>query len=361
MARSQKVRARMVRSILRRRVFPERAMAKDLEAWLDRTKNAILARLRRGASFSELITEDDGAAFQRLQRRGLSRAIETGKRAEAEWIELNGRAKARQQKQEKGDSTDWERLIFVEMSPAAVRDLTQFLDGRTVGIWSRVSETMRRRMAEELRKSIADGDTLRERTRRVQEVLGGSKAQAVRIARTETVAGTNAGQQAQRTTAEIDFKEWSSVMDDRTREGKFNHLLPDMQIQPNDKPFIISGERLMFPGDISLGASGGNVIQCRCASVAAFPDDLSKVGILHPEEDEQPPAPPVSVSVPEVILPPPPQPEPPPEPPAPEPVRPKTPPWRGEGWPRKQKREVVDVYNAAREQELPETVERMQT
>lgn len=56
-------------------------------------------------------------------------------------------------------------------------------------------------------------------------------------------------------------KTWESVGDDHVREA---HLEADGQEVPISEPFIVDGESLMFPGDTNLGASAGNVINCRC-------------------------------------------------------------------------------------------------
>jgi hypothetical protein len=57
-------------------------------------------------------------------------------------------------------------------------------------------------------------------------------------------------------------KVWESVGDDRVRDA---HLEADGQEVPISEPFIVDGESLMFPGDPSLGASAGNIINCRCS------------------------------------------------------------------------------------------------
>ena len=63
-------------------------------------------------------------------------------------------------------------------------------------------------------------------------------------------------------------KEWSSALDEDVRgndpDDKFDHRDSHVSIVDIDKPFIVSGEELMHPGDQSK-ASAGNVIQCRCA------------------------------------------------------------------------------------------------
>lgn len=64
----------------------------------------------------------------------------------------------------------------------------------------------------------------------------------------------------------VGTKVWTSILDNRTRTGEFNHVEADGQEVPTNEPFIVSGEELMFPGDTSLGASLGNVINCRCSA-----------------------------------------------------------------------------------------------
>jgi len=58
-------------------------------------------------------------------------------------------------------------------------------------------------------------------------------------------------------------KTWDSVGDSHVRD---DHLAADGQTVPVNEPFVVGGEQLMFPGDTSLGASAGNVINCRCGS-----------------------------------------------------------------------------------------------
>ena len=64
-----------------------------------------------------------------------------------------------------------------------------------------------------------------------------NKTSAVRAARTAVTEAENAGRQA---------------------------AADDGQIVENNKPFVVGGEELMFPGDKSFGASGWNRYNCRC-------------------------------------------------------------------------------------------------
>jgi uncharacterized protein with gpF-like domain len=62
----------------------------------------------------------------------------------------------------------------------------------------------------------------------------------------------------------VPVKSWDSVGDSHVREA---HLSADGQEVRTNEPFTVGGEQLMYPGDDSLGASIGNIVNCRCASV----------------------------------------------------------------------------------------------
>lgn len=59
-------------------------------------------------------------------------------------------------------------------------------------------------------------------------------------------------------------KRWDSMGDSLVRAA---HAAADGQVVDFNEPFIVGGERLMRPSDTSLGASMGNVINCRCSSI----------------------------------------------------------------------------------------------
>ena len=96
-----------------------------------------------------------------------------------------------------------------------------------------------------------------------------NKTSAVRAARTAVTEAENAGRQAAADELEkkgvIMGKRWIATHDSRTRD---EHLEADGQIVENNKPFVVGGEELMFPGDKSLGASGWNLYNCRCTRVS---------------------------------------------------------------------------------------------
>lgn len=91
------------------------------------------------------------------------------------------------------------------------------------------------------------------------------------IARTETLAALNKSEwlsikqviEQGNLTSEAVTKIWDDAGDNRVRHS---HEQMDGQRRALDEPFVspLSGARLMHPGDTSLGASGKEVIGCRC-------------------------------------------------------------------------------------------------
>ena len=61
------------------------------------------------------------------------------------------------------------------------------------------------------------------------------------------------------------LKKWVTRGDSVVRPA---HLAADFQEVPVREVFTVMGESLMFPGDTSRGATAGNVVNCRCASVS---------------------------------------------------------------------------------------------
>jgi hypothetical protein len=62
-------------------------------------------------------------------------------------------------------------------------------------------------------------------------------------------------------------KTWNALLDEKTR---LSHAEADYQIVQQNQPFIVQAQKLMFPGDTSMGATLDNIINCRCNSVRAI-------------------------------------------------------------------------------------------
>lgn len=140
-------------------------------------------------------------------------------------------------------------------------------------------------LIESIIKVIADGYdnnlSVADITRNLQNRFGWYKAQALRIARTETTTATNyattlAGESSQYQTQ----KTWISAQDNRTRrppKSHFDHLDMNGQVVDGDKPFFVGGEELMFPG--APNGTSGNIINCRCKVVFTLKEDADGLPI----------------------------------------------------------------------------------
>ncbi len=103
-----------------------------------------------------------------------------------------------------------------------------------------------------------------------------SRNQALRLVRTETTNAANYGTLQSATSifpAQQMMKEWVSGNDGRTRSippNDFDHaVMNGVQVKYEDT-FSVQGQQMRFPADSSLGASAGNIVNCRC-SVFPFP------------------------------------------------------------------------------------------
>jgi len=92
-------------------------------------------------------------------------------------------------------------------------------------------------------------------------------AEAVKLTQVQLLRGEEPSLSGAGTTSK-GTKRWSNMADSLVRGpttgSQFNHQRANQTVKINE-PFIVSGEQLRFPGDESLGASLGNVINCRCA------------------------------------------------------------------------------------------------
>ena len=57
-------------------------------------------------------------------------------------------------------------------------------------------------------------------------------------------------------------KQWVAIMDKKTRS---THRSADGEIIEITEPFIVGGSLLMYPRDVSLGASSSEIVGCRCS------------------------------------------------------------------------------------------------
>ena len=83
-----------------------------------------------------------------------------------------------------------------------------------------------------------------------------------RIVRTELTRASNWGSvEGIKSTGIPMYKFWVATISTQTRKA---HDLANGQKRDLNEPFEVDGELLMFPGDISLGATAKNIVNCRC-------------------------------------------------------------------------------------------------
>lgn len=128
-------------------------------------------------------------------------------------------------------------------------------------------------------KGYEDNISVAEITRNLQNKFGWYKAQALRIARTETTTATNYATVLSAEQSEYELeKTWISVQDNRTRRtAQFDHLDMNGQIVDANKPFFVGGEELQYPGDPE--GKAGNIINCRCKIVFTLKEDADGLPI----------------------------------------------------------------------------------
>ena len=124
-----------------------------------------------------------------------------------------------------------------------------------------------RKLQSEMTTAILKGESIPKIAKRLKTVAESYLGDTVRIARTETTRIENSARQSVGDEGVKKgfnmWKRWSATGDERTRD---EHLAADGQEVPSNEPFTVGGEQMMYPGDISLGASGWNTINCRCSS-----------------------------------------------------------------------------------------------
>lgn len=164
-----------------------------------------------------------------------------------------------------------ERLGFSLLDNTAVKNiLTNNIDPFTkLAIAGQKDKAaIMRKLQSELTTAILKGESIPNIAKRLKNVSEGYLSNTIRIARTETTRVQNSARQAVGEEGKKQglniWKEWIATPDARTRD---EHWQADGQQVPIDEPFIVGGEKMMYAGDVSLGASAWNTIQCRCTVI----------------------------------------------------------------------------------------------
>lgn len=131
---------------------------------------------------------------------------------------------------------------------------------------------------------ILQGESIKHLADRLQvNIPGMNRTSAIRAARTAVTGAQNAGRldsflKAQEMGIRLK-KRWLSTLDNRTRH---THRILDGQVRPNEKPFVVEGQEIMYPGDPSAAAA--LVYNCRCTLVAEV-EGVDTSGALRRDQD----------------------------------------------------------------------------
>jgi hypothetical protein len=132
---------------------------------------------------------------------------------------------------------------------------------------TKISETSMQDVMDLLEQAEMESWTVEELAKAIQEDLGiKERWRARRIAMTEAAKVENAGElEGYRQNEFVTLKGWLCSFLELSREA---HIEADGRYSddpiPLDDPFSVGGEQMMEPLDDSLGATAGNIINCKC-------------------------------------------------------------------------------------------------
>ena len=180
---------------------------------------------------------------------------------------------------------DAERLGFGLVDHTAIKKILKQEENPFTMISSlRDKEGIRNEMKGQLLSGILKGEGIPKIARRLKNVSEKSLKDSIRIARTETTRVQNSakmdiGKEGQRLGFDM-WKRWVATNDDRVRGRKvyeqkrgIDHIAMNGVEKPQDEPFVLpDGSKVMFPGDISMGAPPEQTINCRCTMIEFIKD-----------------------------------------------------------------------------------------
>jgi len=157
-----------------------------------------------------------------------------------------------------------------EISDKVKRAFSLWIDNYGLELCKDINNTTKKKLRKALSESIVEGEDLRKQVNKLIEVADGlfdddKKVRATLIARTESCSTMNAGSNELYRAEGINYKEWISVQDDRTRDS---HLLMDGTVIPITDKFEVpatsqsEGAFMEYPGEPS--APAGQCVNCRC-------------------------------------------------------------------------------------------------
>lgn len=141
--------------------------------------------------------------------------------------------------------------------------MNTYLDTYTVSRQLEISKTTARQIVAHIEGLRAEGVPVSEIRTSLEKESRKQQIRANTIARTEATNAMNKSQVLALNSSGREWeKSWDAIRDDRTRHAHYM-MNPADWIDIGDL-FKVDGEMLAHPGDMTNGATAGNLINCRC-------------------------------------------------------------------------------------------------
>lgn len=174
----------------------------------------------------------------------------------------------------KVEDPDWEKKKDDEEKPSYFdekffnKNSVEWIKNHVIKFSPEVQQTTHDAVVKSLIEGYKAGESMDELASRIDNLSEFNRTRAIRVARTETISASNAGEfEGYKQCDFVIGKQWLSAHDGRTRS---DHAAANGQKRKVDEPFNVGGYKLMFPGDSSLGAPAKEVVHCRCTTVPIF-------------------------------------------------------------------------------------------
>lgn len=162
------------------------------------------------------------------------------------------------------------RKAHKDISENVRRLLNLWIENYGLELCTDINDTTKKNLRRVLADATYEGDSIEEKKKKLIEVaekefIKMDEVRALLIARTESCATLNAGSNELYKAEGVQYKEWISTLDDRTRDA---HLVMDGVVIPINDKFDVPttsetiGGFLEYPGDPTADIS--NVANCRC-------------------------------------------------------------------------------------------------
>jgi hypothetical protein len=165
---------------------------------------------------------------------------------------------------------------FLPRDPRAkiiLAETKKYLDDDIGAYWRNLTDPTT--LAREIAKAREGGMTGAQLATQISAKYRASSYAAERLVRTTYNTSANRAQFEALKATGYTSKKWATARDSRVRRpggrNRFNHAAMNNVIVPIDQLFVTpTGSRMMYPGDRSLGAPTGDVINCRCAVIGVM-------------------------------------------------------------------------------------------